>query len=555
MAAPRPLTQCEPPKLDWSRPEAPCAQDFGDIYFSVDGGLEETRAVFLHGCGLPEGWQSKSVFSIGELGFGSGLNFLAAWQMWEQTKPKGGRLHFVSIEKYPFDAVQLARALSAWPELAPYAAKLTAQWPGRVKGFHRLHFNDVTLTLIHDDIAAGLEQLDAKIDAWFLDGFSPAKNPDMWSPSVMKQLAALSAGGARLATFTVAGAVRSALTEAGFEVEKKEGFGRKRHRLEARFKSAPPSPISLPTPIIIGAGIGGASLARAFLARGVTPDIYHKPDHLAASHNHAACVKPRLDLQDRPESRFFLASYLYARAAYQDNILHVGITHLAQNETEQKRFAKLAAQAPIDSSHLSLENNDLRLGKSLVIPMQDTLSAWLEGAPLSAAPPPQAGLRIIAAGYGTQDILGQDALPLRYARGQQSWAAPHKDITGPLTYGGYALPMYDGLLLGASFDRPDGGDIFALKPQDDASNFAKLEAATRIKAQSLDKPSRASVRVTTADTFPIVTELSNGQWAFTGLGSRGFVFAPLLAEALVSKLCGEPLPISKSVWARLGVSS
>ena len=553
MPAPRPLTQCESPKLDWSRPEAPCAKDFGDIYFSVDGGLEETKAVFLKGCGLPEGWHGKSIYSIGELGFGSGLNFLAAWQIWDKSKPKGGRLHFVSIEKYPFDAGQLSRALAAWPALAPYAKRLAAQWPGRVKGFHRLHFGDVTLTLIHDDIAAGLDQLDAKIDAWFLDGFSPAKNPDMWSPRVMKQIAELSAGGARLATFTVAGTVRSALIEAGFEVEKKEGFGRKRHRLEARFKAKASTAAPLPQPVIIGAGIGGASLARAFLARGITPEIYHKPDHLAASHNHAACVKPRLDLQDRPESRFFLASYLYARAAYQENILYEGITHLAQSEDEQARFAKLTAQAPMDSSHLRLEGQDLHLGKSLLIPMQDTLSAWLGAAPLLSSAPPEANLRIVAAGYGTRDIVGQDALPLRYARGQQSWAASHKDITAPLTYGGYALPLDGGLLLGATFDRPDGSDIFALKPEDDVNNFAKLEAATGIKAQKSNKPSRASVRVTTADTFPIITELTRGQWAFTGLGSRGFVFAPLLAEALVSKLCGEPMPVSKLLWDRLGI--
>ena len=553
MPAPRPLTQCTPPKLDWSRAQAPCAEGFGDIYFSVDGGLEETQTVFLSGCGLPEGWQSKSVFSIGELGFGSGLNFLATWQMWDKSKPNNGRLHFVSIEKYPFDAAQLSRALSAWPELAPYAAQLTAQWPGRVKGFHRLHFGDVTLTLIHDDIAAGLTQLDANIDAWFLDGFSPAKNPDMWAPSVMKQLASLSAGGARLASFTVAGAVRGALIEAGFEVEKKQGFGRKRHRLEARFKGSPSPQAKLPQPVIIGAGIGGASLARAFLARGITPKIYHKPEHLAASHNHAACIKPRLDLQDRPESRFFLASYLYARAAYRRNILYEGITHLAQSEAEQLRFEKLTAQAPLDNTHLGLEGQNLRLGKSLVIPMQDTLCSWLEGAPLYDTPPPDADLRIVAAGYGTQDILGQNALPLRYARGQQSWAKPHKDITAPLTYGGYALPLEDGLLLGASFERPDGTDPFALKPEDDASNFAKLKTATGINAQSLNKPSRASVRVTTADTFPLVTEVSSGQWAFTGLGSRGFVFAPLLAEALVSKLCSEPMPVSKALWARFGM--
>ena len=153
MPPPVPLTQCDPPRLDWSRPGTPAASDFGDIYFSTDGGLEETETVFLAGCGLPHGWQNKERFVIGELGFGSGLNFLATWRLWDKTKTPNSRLHFVSIEKFPFDADQLTKALSAWPELKVYSDKLVLVWPGRVKGFHRLHFGDVTLTLIHDDIS------------------------------------------------------------------------------------------------------------------------------------------------------------------------------------------------------------------------------------------------------------------------------------------------------------------------------------------------------------------------------------------------------------------
>ena len=333
MPAPIPLTQCEAPQLDWSRPGTPAATDFGDIYFSVDGGLEEAETVFLKACGLPAAWQNRRRFVIGELGFGSGLNFLAAWRMWDSTKPNAGRLHFISIEKYPFDAQQLKRALSAWPELETYSSQLIENWPSRVKGFHRLHFGDVTLTLIHDDISNALDELDAKIDAWFLDGFSPAKNPDMWSAEIMQKLAKLSAAGASLGTFTVAGHVRQGLTEAGFQVEKNEGFGRKRHRLEARFPGETQDVPAIETPTIIGAGIAGASLVRAFARRGIIPNVIHDPIHKAASHNAAALIKPRLDLQDRPESRFFLASYLYALRVYKDHFLTEGVipvsyTHL-----------------------------------------------------------------------------------------------------------------------------------------------------------------------------------------------------------------------------------
>ena len=132
------------------------------------------------------------------------------------------------------------------------------------------------------------------IDAWFLDGFSPSKNPDMWSNDVMLKIAKLSAQHARLATFTVAGAVRTALQDAGFTTEKKEGFGRKRHRLEARFSGITKDQKSNITPTIVGAGIAGASLFKAFNRRGITPHIYHDPNHNAASHNAAALIKPCL---------------------------------------------------------------------------------------------------------------------------------------------------------------------------------------------------------------------------------------------------------------------
>ena len=553
MAAPTPLTQCDPPALDWSRPGTPAASDFGDIYFSVDGGLEEGETVFLGGCGLPDRWQNRRSSVIGELGFGSGLNFLAAWRMWDKTKPEGGRLHFVSVEKFPFDSAQLKQALSAWPELGEYSSQLIAKWPGRVKGFHRLHFGDVTLTLIHDDITQGLDALEARVDAWFLDGFSPAKNPDMWSGDIMQKLAKLSAPGARLATFTVAGSVRQALIEAGFTVEKKEGFGRKRHRLEAYYPGEAPIETLLPTPLIVGAGIAGASLVKAFARRGIMPHVIHDSAHAAASHNAAALIKPRLDLQDRPESRFFLASYLYALEAYSDHAVMTGVSHISKSEAETVRFIKLNTQASLPQTHFKFDERDnvLALNASLVIEPKSVLNDWLSGVTLSKDASDTDGVTLLAAGYGLKDLLKDRDIPLRFSRGQLTWA--EADIDTPVTYGGYALPLTDGLLLGATHQRLDGSDPFALRLEDDTTNLEGFEQFTGIKAKQSKRPSRASVRVTTADTLPMIGEIDVRLWLLTGLGSRGFVFAPLLAEAIVSKLCGDPLPIPKAVWNRFGV--
>lgn len=550
MPAPKPLTQCDPPQLDWSRPGTPAATDFGDIYFSVDGGLAETDAVFLKACGLPENWQNRQRFVIGELGFGSGLNFLASWRLWEATKPKDGRLHFVSIEKFPFDTEQLKQALSAWPDLERYSSQLISQWPGRVKGFHRLHFGDVTLTLIHDDIANALDELDAKIDAWFLDGFSPSKNPDMWADDIMQKLASLSAPAARLGTFTVAGTVRNALTAAGFKVEKKEGFGRKRHRLEAIFPgNISPEP-SEPTPTIIGAGIAGASLVRAFTRRGIKPIVIHDPHHKAASHNAAALVKPRLDLQDRPESRFFLGSYLYALQAYKDHHVTQGVTHLPKSEAEVTRFLKLNKQAPLPENHFNFnaDKNTLFLNHALVISPNTLLENWLKDMTLCAEMPTEDTFKILAAGYGLKALLKDRDINLRFSRGQLTWAEASLDT--PITYGGYALPLPEGLLLGATHQRLDASDPFTLKDNDDDENLKRFGTFTAIEAVKSNTASRASIRVTTVDTLPLIDEIEENIWLFTGLGSRGFVFAPLLAEAIVSKICGDPLPISKKVWER-----
>ncbi|WP_418152340.1 tRNA (5-methylaminomethyl-2-thiouridine)(34)-methyltransferase MnmD [Litorimonas sp. RW-G-Af-16] len=560
MPAPTPLTQCDPPTLDWSRPGTPAAKDFGDIYFSTDGGLDEARIVFLQGCDLPNAWQNKRVFTVGELGFGSGLNFLATCQMWEATKPKGGRLHFVSIEKFPFDQEQLARALSAWPELSVFADQLINAWPGRVRGLHRLHFGDVTLTLIHDDIEAGLGAINGLVDAWFLDGFSPSRNPDMWSASVMQLIAQRSAAAARLATFTVAGAVRIALKDAGFTPQKMPGFGRKRERLEAVYQGPknPTQHTEFHQPLIIGAGIAGASLARAFMRRGVLPRMISRGMETAASANAAALIKPRLDLQDRPESRFFLASYLYALQAYQDSggIIAKGVTHLPKSDADRIRFEKLVTQAPLSPEHLDLAGGALLLGSSLVIDPDVIRHNWLNGIEIeerevnSLSDLDHDGSIIVAAGFGVKELVSNTDLGLRYSRGQLTWAKG--ELASPVTYGGYALPLDNKLLLGATHGRLSDGDPYAPTVEDDKSNLENYRKHVGQDIQPVAIPSHTSVRVTTADTLPLLDELDHGTWLLSGLGSRGFVFAPLLAEALVSRICGESSPIDPQVWARFG---
>ena len=556
MADPRPLTQTPPAKLDWSRPATPSATAFGDIYFSTDGGLEETRTVFLQGCGLPERWENSDCFTIAELGFGSGLNFLAAWQLWAQTAKPRQRLQFLSIEKFPFDRTQLRRALAAWPELAPLSEQLIRAWPGRVKGIHRLNFGPVTLTLVHEDVETALAQLDnLKANAWFLDGFNPSSNPAMWSEPVMDRVAQASAPGARLATFSVAGAVRAALQKAEFDVRKMPGFGRKRHRLEADFSSRTQIVRQrIERALIVGAGIAGYSLARALQSRHIDFDIIDNDAHPAASHNPLVLVKPRFDLQDRPESRFFLSSYLHALRTYPDEaILERGVCQMPKTDKEAARFEKLAQQSALGEDHLKWQDEALWIESAAVIdPVK--IFAGLE-VRREAYTPSQTGAAyshvFLAAGYGIRQLAPQ--LDLRCARGQLSWVKPIWDT--PTAYGGYAVNLNGETLIGATYDRLDDRDPFELRNEDDVRNYTALAEISGRTVEPLQRRSRASIRVTTADTLPVMAQINDKSWALTGLGSRGFTFAPLLAEAMIANICGEVGPLEKTLKAKLSASS
>ena len=193
----------------------------------------------------------------------------------------------------------------------------------------------------------------------------------------------------------------------------------------------------------------------------------------------------------------------------------------------------------------------MSLDRALVIPPETVLDNWLKDIQLSENRPAENSLTILAAGYGLKAILNGRDINLRFSRGQLSWVKAPLDKA--VTYGGYALPLKDGVLLGATHQRLDGSDPFDIKESDDTENLENFERFAGLQATKSEKRSRASVRVTTADTLPVLDKIEDNLWLFSGLGSRGFVFAPLLAEAIVSKICGDPLPISKKVWARFGL--
>lgn len=379
-------------QLRWDADGAPVSAAFDDVYFSRANGLAETEHVFLHSNRLAERWralnpQRPGVFVIGETGFGTGLNFLCAWRLWRALAPPGWRLHFVSAEKFPLTHAELERALAQWPQLAALVAPLLALYPPAVPGYHLLALPDGTrLQLLFGAADAMFEQLPdsaatelpagVQVDAWFLDGFAPAKNPEMWSDALFRSIGRLSAAGTTFATFTCAGFVRRGLRAAGFRVEKTAGFGTKREmargewlplpaadsRLDNDADSAvaaaadnkavhdiatagcdtaahpaapdrtrqpaparaidywalPPAALPRQRVVVIGGGLAGTSTARALAERGWPVTLLEAGATLAAgaSGNSQGVLYTKLSAQANPLSRFALASYLHALAHY-----------------------------------------------------------------------------------------------------------------------------------------------------------------------------------------------------------------------------------------------
>ncbi|WP_151631927.1 bifunctional tRNA (5-methylaminomethyl-2-thiouridine)(34)-methyltransferase MnmD/FAD-dependent 5-carboxymethylaminomethyl-2-thiouridine(34) oxidoreductase MnmC [Noviherbaspirillum aerium] len=302
----------------------PYADAYGDIYHSAEGGLEQARHVFLGGNGLPERWRGRRGFTILETGFGLGLNFLATWQAWREDRERPAQLHYVAIEKHPFAAADLERLHSLWPQLQPLSAQLCAAWPPLVAGFHRLMLDEgrIVLTLVFGDIADCLPDIQAAADAFYLDGFAPSRNPEMWSPQILARLNRLAAPESTLATYTVTGNVRRTLMQAGFLCDRPPGFGRKPQMLVGRFaprwQQPPRVSVQDRRAIVIGAGIAGSAACERLAARGwqVTLIERHARPAQEASGNLAGIVMPMMSRDGNQASRLARAAYLFAIAQW-----------------------------------------------------------------------------------------------------------------------------------------------------------------------------------------------------------------------------------------------
>jgi tRNA 5-methylaminomethyl-2-thiouridine biosynthesis bifunctional protein len=531
------------PELEWSAEGVPNASAFGDTYFSKAGGLAESEAVFLAGTGLPEAWRNRDRFAIGELGFGTGLNVLAAWRAWKKTRLPHAILHISTIEAFPLARADAARALSAFPEISDLAGQLLARWPVRACAPQRLWFPEdgFALTIFTGEAETILGGLQGRFDAWFLDGFAPARNPAMWSPTLFAHIARLSAPNARVATFSVAGDVRRGLEAAGFAVEKKQGFGAKRERLEACYLDRASSdahaglrargPGAYPYAFapharvaILGAGIAGAAAAQALARRNIETVVLEAALDLGAgaSGNPAGLVMPRLDRGGGAQAELFLAAYLHGIAAYE--ALGVLDPCGVEQHTEEggETLADLLNDPPLPDDWFTRASNGAafhpRAGlvrpraaiermlrgvtlmlESRVRTLERACDGWILRAPDNRALL-KADAVILACGAALTQFEAAQFLPIIISHGQIEWGLAHAPAHA-ITRGSYVAPFDNGVLFGATFDKAPAGEADAR-----TRNIAALTKLAPGIAASLDLTtlhSRRAERATTPDRLPI----------------------------------------------------
>jgi tRNA 5-methylaminomethyl-2-thiouridine biosynthesis bifunctional protein len=370
------LSDVSPARIRWQENGYPYSLDYEDVYYSEGLALEESTHVFLEANKLAERWQKieSEDFTIAELGFGAGINFLNCCRLWCNTAPETSRLHYLASELHPFQSDDLKRLLKLFPELDKFSPALLDNMPALCPGIHQREFSfgkyRVTLNLLYGDAREQLRRIMQKngfrVDCWFLDGFSPAKNPELWQKDLCQTVAALSKTDCSLSTYSAAATIKHALHESRFTVQRVKGFGRKRHMLKAVFQGilaheayktdcyTLPSRIKskTKTALIIGAGLAGCSTAHALAKAGWQPTVIERQRSIAggASGNNRGVVSCRVSLEPAVTDNFYLQAFLYAMNHYRQlsesaslDWSSSGHLHLALDEQQQKRQQKLHA--------------------------------------------------------------------------------------------------------------------------------------------------------------------------------------------------------------------
>ncbi len=531
--------------IKWNN-NVPISQSFDEGYFSISGGLQESSHVFLKGNNLPSAWENMDIFTIGECGFGTGLNFLNVWNLYEKSQKKPKELYFISVEREPLSLEDLKKVNSAYPKLESYAKKLHVKYPPLSEGLHFLDFGQVKLMLYFGDIKKAFSNITCKINAWFLDGFSPSKNPDMWDKDTLSLIKNLSANNATLSTYSVARVLRDNLNSLGFQVRKKSGFGRKREMLVAYVENKnqikqkpwfyPPKKSTHKDVIILGAGIAGSSLAYRLAKRGWEVTVIDRGEKAGSggSGNHCGAVTPLITSPFVELGQMYEKAFLQAVDFYKDIGIGTfeGLKHYVYNKSYEKRWEQwnkikssiftckkdsigkyfevfdggylqpfLACQTLINSFN-NIQFYPKHEIQSLTC-KDDIYEIKTDKKTFSSS------VVVVALGVESEKLLSVHSYALQKIRGQVTWLPKVLDTKEPLCAKGYVCPYVDGKqLIGATYIKDD--ECLDVRNEDNAENLLHVKQFLGDEVFNLDKlKGRVSFRCSSNDRFPIIGAVGN----------------------------------------------
>ena len=607
-----------PARIAFDERGIPVSRSYGDAYHPAWGALEQARKVFLHGNQLPQRWQGRQSFTVCETGFGLGNNFLALWRAWRDDPQRPRRLHVVSFEAHPLTKQDMQTMLTrADDAVKGLAGQLVQAWPPLLPGLHRLEFEGgcLTLTLAFGTVERLSKQVDARVDAYFLDGFAPRVNPAMWTRSLFGQLARMANQGATAATWSCAGAMRRALQDAGFLVSKQPGHGGKREITVAVLRPGMGRTIETrmasTSVLIVGGGLAGAGVAQALALRGCSVHVLDPVFRhgLGASHQGhvAAALSPVISSDDDIRARLSRAGVARALHRWQGlsgaaRPWHCGTLEVARDAQAVSRRNALdrlgfpedwvcwvdAAEAgrriglPIDAGGLWFADGQLVQPQALLESLLGTpgvhgLAGRVAGLgrdggmwrALDASGRQLAsGEHIVLANAGDVMTLlgtlpGAPALPKLASIYRMAGEVGYfqggiaRTAKAIIAGDGYLLPPVDGVsVAGSTYELTADRPVVSTAGRHAVA--CKASALLGRHAGSLgDPPAFASGwagwRAAVADRLPVIGSLDGipSLWLACAYGSRGLSWSALAGEVIAAQLNHEPLPLERELLRKV----
>ena len=584
------------PKFSISSKLGIYSKSYNDIYFDKLNGPQETEHVYLNTNNLTKKFKNKQKFVIAEIGFGTGLNFILTWKLWKENRKTNGSLTYISFENAPLSKKDIKKVYKKFKKLDGYSSFLLKNIPARCKSTHRIFIkaDNINLILIYDDITS-LINFNFKADTWFLDGFSPKKNPLVWTDKLFKQFYNFTNLDGSLSTFSVAGHIRRGLLKAGFKVSKVSGYGNKKeisYAIKKDLISSNQYKFSCEKKIgpvaIIGSGISGASLAYALRKRNIECFIIDKSYKLAngASGNKIALQMPKLTMDNSPYGQLSLEAFLFSRKIAKSlNAIprSDGLVLIPSRDRDILKFKKLLENNwPLDLLNNNYDKlnflkfiNHIYMKSSGIVDNSKFIQNLIKDVEFISKfdvkkITSKDGLNIIIDKFGNRlkaktviwangfemTNLNQN-LPINPISGQVTYLKANElssNLKINFSYGHHFSQAFKGYhQIGASFNR-NANTCFREIDQNTNINSIPEFLRKNIYYNINESGHRVSVRASTKDRMPFFGDLnslkgkkSNNIYILGGMGAWGFVYAPFYAELLVTKIINDQLVINSKL--------